>query len=325
MANEIEQPNNDGYLSPEQIKAMIGILLTKKYGNYQAALQQLKTAVVAEDNIEEVQKMMRNINSFEKTVDEHRKDMKEKPLNYGRIIDAAHKEFIEPFVKEKNEIQAKLNAVAKIVADKAAKEASEKAKKAELITRLNQFILDYSVKIASATTNAILLDIERVINLEKGRKDVYGDMLPMLVERCNDLTEKIKQQKDLVKEREAVEKAKSGANDAELEKLLEKEAEIDSKIQDNTVFVQEIASNNLIITDNSLENTIEAPKARRTTWKAEIVDAATAVKKAKDMLDIILNAEAVRQSITTLKGAGAFTGKEELIVNGIRYYLSQTF
>lgn len=319
------EENQNRFLPPEKIKAMIGLMLTKKHGNYQAAVNALKTLHVGEDNIPEVQQILRNINSFSSSVEEHRKTMKEPFLEEGKKIDAAHKEFLAPIIKEKEEIQIKLNAVAKIVADKAAKEAAENAKKEELINRLNQFVVDYSVKIASATTNAQLLDFERLINLEKGRKDVYGDLLPMLVERCNDLTEKIKQQKDLVKEREAIEQAKSKASDEELEKLLEKEAEIDSKIQDNTVYVQEIASNNLILSGNSFENTVEAPKARRTAWKAEILDAAVAVKKAKDMLDITLNAEAVRQSIATLKGAGAFTGKEELIVNGIRYYLSQTF
>lgn len=321
--------NENRFLPPEKLKAKIGIELTKQFGNYNETLQQLQNAYVGEDNIEQNQNLMRNVNAFLTMLEKSRKVDKQEALDYGRMVDEIYAFFSDPMKKIKDEIQIKLNAVAKAKADRIEKERQETLRQQQITAQINNFVIENSVKIASATTNEQLLSVERLINLEKGNKSRYDNQLSLLIERCNELTEKIKAQKELVKQREAVEKAKKEAeksgDDEKLQDLLNKEEEIDSKIQDNTIHVQEIASNSLIIADNSTESELNAPKARRTVWKAEIIDAAIAIKKAKDMVDISLNAEAVRQSIATLKGAGAFTGKEELIVNGIRYYLSQTF
>jgi hypothetical protein len=56
-----------------------------------------------------------------------------------------------------------------------------------------------------------------------------------------------------------------------------------------------------------------------------LVNVKDAVKKSIEMLEISLNATKVRDSINTLKAAGAFKGKTELLVNGIRYYEEKTF
>lgn len=323
------EENQNRFLPPEKIKANIGITLTKMYGNYQEAVLKLKNAYVGEDNIEEVQQLMRNVNSVLSTAEKMRKADKQPGLDYGREVDRVYEEFTSPIEIEKEVIQKKLNEVAKSKADKAEKLRQELMKQQQITEQINNFILDNSVKIASATTNEQLLSVERLINLEKGNKSRYDNQLPLLIERCNELTAKIKEQKELVKQKELLEiqkkEAEKSGDDKKLEELQEKEAEIDNKIQDNTVNVQENASSSLIVSDNSAIDDISSPKARRTTWKAEIQDASIAVKKAKDMLRIELEPEKVRQSINTLKAAGVFTGKDEVIVNGIRYYLSQTF
>lgn len=329
MEENKDLQGSSGQLPPEGIKLLISQMLTEKYGNYQAALIQLKTAVVSEDNIEEVQQYIRNVNSFTKSVDEHRSSMKEPYLNYGRIIDAAHKEFAAPFIEEKDKIQVKLNVAAKSKADRLEKERLQKEREQQIKTAINTFVLDSSLTIAAATTNEQLLSIERLINLEKTNKSKYGDLLPLLIERCNELNSLLKNQKDLVKQKEQLEKAKkeaeqSGDDDA-LNELEQKSAIIDNQIADKAAEVQSTASNAIIMSDADATDDVNAPKARRTAWKAEIFDEKEAVKKAKDMLDISLNAEKVRQSINTLKSAGVFIGKEEVIVNGIRYYQEKTF
>jgi hypothetical protein len=269
------------------------------------------------------------VNKFESFLESKRKADKQHALEYGRIVDATYKEFSEPIEKAKLEIQKKLNDVAKEKEAKAQKERQELLRKQEITSNINKFVLDYSVKIAAATTNEQLLSIERLINLEKGNKNRYEEQEQLLIERCNELTGKIAEQKKLVKEREAIEKekeeAKKSGDDAKVEELEFKGAELDSKIEDNTIYVQENAANSLIEVGNEELDSIESPKARRTTWKAEIQDINVAIKKSKDLLKIELEPEKVRTSIATLKGAGAFDGKEELIVNGIRYFQEKLY
>ncbi len=322
------EENENGFLPPEKIKAEIGIMLTQKHGNYVAALAALDNLYIGEDNIQQVQQTLRNINAYLKDIDEHRKEAKEPFLTQGRVIDKEHNDFAAPIISRRDLVQARVNTFAKAMADRAAKERADRERRAATTTQINNFILDNSVKIASATTNEQLFYFEKLINLEKGKKTVYGDQLPLLIERCNELTDKIKEQKELVKQKEALEKAKKEAekqkNDEKLEELMIREAALDNLIQDKTIQVQEMASNSMIVQEDVIE-AISAPKARRTTWKAEISDVNIAIKKAKEMLIIELDPEKVRNSINTLKSAGVFTGKEEVTVNGIRYYLSQTF
>ena len=108
-----------------------------------------------------------------------------------------------------------------------------------------------------------------------------------------------------------------------MDEILQKEQLIDEKIVENTILIQETASNNAILSTS--DQNLGEIKARRTSWKAEILDEKEVLKKAKDMLDISLNVEKVRQSINTLKAAGVFNGKSEVIINGIRYFQEKTF
>lgn len=317
------EENEERFLPPEKLKAKIGVMLTKAYGNYQHVLEQLRNAFVGKDNVKEVQDMMRNVNSFLTTIENARKADKEPFLEQGRLVDKAYKDFATPFEEAKGIVQQKLNIVAKELEADERKKREEKEKQQRITDLINQFILDYSVKIASATNNEQLLGYERLINLEKANKNRYADQLPLLIERCNDLNTKIKEQKDLIKEKERIEEEKNKADDEKMEELLQKEQDIAAKMEENTILVQEQAANSLILNNDQEEQ--EGVKARRTTWKAELVNVKDAVKKSIEMLDISLNTTKVRDSINTLKAAGAFKGKTELVVNGIRYYEEKTF
>lgn len=328
MADEEKDPQGQKFLPPEAIKAQFGISMTKKHGNYQKALEQLRNAYIGEDNIEESQKLLKNVNSFIKDSDDDRKELKEPCLTQGRIIDATHKEFIAPFVEARDAFQKKINVVAVEKAKKIELQRQKLLKDQQIKEAINNFILDNSVKIASADSNEQLISLERLINLEKANKSKYGDLLPLLIERCNELNSKLAEQKVLVKQKEELlkqqAKAKEAGDDDKLNELKAKEQEIESQIADNTVTVQEQAANSIIVSSNELDE-LDEVKARRTVWKAEIIDVREVMKKAPQMLDISLNTEKIREAIATLKDAGTFKGKTEIVVNGIRYFESKTF
>lgn len=325
--NKNEVPQGPEFLPPEAIKADLGIKMTKLHGNYKEALEQLLSVIVTEETIPQVQQYLKNVSGFIGSIEDNRKTMKEPSLEYGRRIDGVHKDFAAPFITGKEEIQRKLNIVAKAMADRLEKERQQKEKEASVRGLINNFVIDFSVKIASATSNEQLLGYERLINLEKGNKAKYADQLPLLRERCNELTDKIKEQKELIREKERLDaekkKAEADGDDEKINTILQKEKDLDDKIEENTILVQENAASGLL-NDESTDD-VAVLKARRTTWKAELINQKEAVKKCPEMLDISLNADKVRETMATLKSAGVFNGKKEYILNGIRYYEEKTF
>lgn len=328
MENESNDLQGQQFLPPEAIKAKFGIELTKKHGNYQKALDTMRSMYVGEDNVEEVQQFMRNANSFIKYLDDLRKDIKDPFLKQGKSVDDVHKEFANPIIAIRDEVQKKLNIAAAAKAKKIEEDRQRLLKEQSIKEVINNVILDFSVKIASADSNEQLLGYERLINLEKANKSKYLHLLPLLIERCNELNGKLAEQKKLVKQKEELKKqqeeAQKAGDDDKLNELQQKEEAIDEKIADNTVVVQEQAANAIISGTNELEE-LEEVKARRTVWRAELFDVKEAMKKAPELLEVSLNAEAVKTVLNTLKDSGTLKGKSEFVLNGIRYFEQKTF
>lgn len=310
------------------VELKIGLDLTKAEGNYQQTLQQVLEYEVTEGNFEEAQALNKKVMKWLSFVEEHRTAEKKPYLDTGRTIDAAHKKFAEPFEEAKKQLQIKINAVGKKMEEEARKAREEQQRIENLKTSINSFILESSAKIAAATTTEQLLAIERLINLEKGNKSRYQDHLPVLIERCNELTAKIKEQKDLVRELERVaeeaNKALESGEDEKAQDLLQKTADLEAKIEENTILVQETASNSVILTE-VVTPEIDMPSTRRKIWKFEAADIKETMKKRPDLVDASLNHKAVNEVLKTLKDSGVLTGKTEYILNGIRFFFDVNY
>lgn len=320
----MEENKQEGLnISPALIEMEVGLDLTKAEGNYQQALKQVLEYEVDESNFEQAQALNKKIIKWLSFVENHRKEKKEPYLEAGRVVDVGHKKFSTPFEDAKNQLQAKINVVGKRMQDAATKVKQEQDRIDGLKNAINIFILDASSKIAAATTTEQLLSIERLINLEKGNKGRYQDFLPVLIERSNELTAKIKEQKDLVKELERVaeetNRALEAGNDEKAQELMQKSELLGAKIEENTVLVQEVASKSIISTE-VLTPEIDMPNTRRKVWKFEAQDIKETMKKRPDLLDVSLNHKAVNEVLKTLKETGVLTGKGEYVLNGIRFF-----
>lgn len=320
----MEENKQEGLnLSPALIEMKVGLDLTKAEGNYQQTLKVVLEFNVQEENFEEAQALNKKIMKWLSFIEEHRKEEKNPYLEAGRLIDAGHKKFSTPFEDAKNQLQGKINVVGKRMQDAADKAKREQERIDGLKNTINTFILDASSKIAAATTTEQLLSIERLINLEKGNKGRYQDHLPLLIERSNELTAKIKEQKDLVKELERVAdeaaKALEAGNDEKAQELLQKSELLGAKIEENTILVQESASKAIISTE-ILAPEVDMPSTRRKVWKFEVQDIKETIKKRPDLLDVSLNHKAVSEVLKTLKDTGVLTGKAEYVLNGIRFF-----
>lgn len=320
----MEENKQEGLnLSPVVIEMKVGVDLTKAEGNYQQVLKQVLEYEVSEENFEEAQALIKKIMKWLSFVENHRKDEKEPYLEAGRVVDTAHKKFATPFEEAKTSLQAKVNIVGRRMEDAAIRARAEQQRIEGLKNAINAFILDSSSKIAAATTTEQLLSIERLINLEKGNKGRYQDHLPLLIERSNELTTKIKEQKELVKELERVAQetkvALETGNDEKAQELLGKSELLEAKIEENTVLVQESASKSIISTE-IIAPEIDMPNTRRKAWKFEVQDIKETMKKRPDLLDVSLNNKAVSEVLKTLKDSGVLAGKQEYILNGIRFF-----
>lgn len=310
-------------LIPAVVESKLGLDLTKSEGNYHQVLKEVLEYDVTEENFEQAQSLNKKVMKFLAFGEDHRTEEKKPYLEAGRVIDAVHKKFLTPFEEAKNQLQAKINIVGKRMQDAANKAQQEQQRIEALKTTINAFILESSTKIAAATNNEQLISIERLINLEKANKVRYQDHLPLLIERSNELTAKIKEQKDLIKELERVEEEKNKAlaagNDEKAQDLLEKSALLEAKIEENTILVQETASKSVILTE-IVAPEIDMPNTRRKVWKFEVVDIKETAKKRPDLVDMSLNNKAVSEVLKTLKETGVLNGKTEFILNGIRFF-----
>lgn len=315
-------------LSPAIVKGKLSLDMTKAHGNYLQTIGGILEMEVTDDNFEQAQGLVKKMITFLAYVDEHRKDEKNPYLEAGRTVDAAHKEFATPIEDAKNQLQEKVNVIGRRKEEEAQKALKEQQRITGLQTTINDFILDASTKIAAATTNEQLIQIERLINLEKANKSRYQDHLPLLIERCNDLNSKLKEQKELIKEREQVEiqtkKALDDGNDEKAQELLEKSQLLDLKMQENTILVQETASKGVIATE-IVAPEIDMPSTRRKAWKFEIIDIKEVMKKAPQLLDCELNFKQTSEVLKTLKETGVLTGKKEFTLNGVRYFEEKNF
>jgi hypothetical protein len=310
-------------VSPALVELKVSTAILKAHGNYHLLVKEVLQWDVTDDNFEKSQELIKKVNNVLGFVEDHRTAEKKPYLDIGRTIDATHKSFAKPLEEAKQQLQEKLNIVGKRKEEEATKALKEQQRIEGLQTQINNFILSSSAQIAAATTTEQLLSIERLINLEKGNKSRYQDHLPLLIERSNELTTKIKEQKELVKELERVENAKKIAliagDDEKAQDLMEKSAVLEAKIEENTILVQETASKSVILTE-IVAPEIDMPSTRRKAWKFEVVDMKEVMKKRPELVDATLNHKATNEVLKTLKETGVLTGKSEYILNGIRFF-----
>lgn len=317
------QPMPDTNLVPARVEMKLSIDLMKEHGNYQQLIQEVLQYEVTEENFENAQELNKKMLKFLSYVEDHRKDEKNPYLEAGRTIDAAHKKISVPLEAAKGTLQVKINTVGAQMAAAAKRAKEEKDRIDGLKNAINVFIQEKSIEIAAATTNEQLLSIERLINLEKGNKSRYQDHLPLLIERCNELTSMIKEQKLLVQKLEQLEREKELAyeagNDEKVQELQQKTEILEAKKEENAIIVQETASKSVILTE-IVAPEVDMPNTRRKAWKFEIVDIKETAKKRPDLVDMSLNNKAVSEVLKTLKDTGVLNGKTEYILNGIRFY-----
>jgi len=302
---------------PEVIEGKFNITLTQS--NFQKLADEASHLIYNEDNVEKIAEFLKKTRAVKKAIGETHKVGKSEALKVCQDWDSAKRVF-----------EAVVDGI-----DAAPQREYIKLREKERVEQIKQGIesnaLLFAKKISECVTLEQLTGLERMINLEKTRKDKYGEYLPDAISRFSELNSILAQQKVTVKELEDLEqqrlKAIQEKNDEELLKIEEKKEEATARVEEAKVVVQETAINQSINSSipEVAQEVLPQIKARRTTWKYELVDAKVVMAKAPTLLVFELNDDRVKEVLKTLKDTDQLSGKTELVLNGIRYYEEKTY
>jgi predicted nucleic acid-binding Zn-ribbon protein len=208
---------------------------------------------------------------------------------------------------------------------------NEKKRVADIKAAISSFTLDYSTKIAQATTFEELNTLHMRMGAEKSRKNVYQEFMPDLQEAIVGLEISLKTQKQNIKDLQELEGQKAAAlqsgDDEALMGLIEKEEEITSKITETGTTVQEAAissvSNNEVVEVDSILPT--APKPRRTVLDWEVTDIQLLYKKRPDLAEILPLNEEIDNLAKEIRKAGGKNFKLDTSIPGLKIYMKEIF
>jgi len=216
-------------------------------------------------------------------------------------------------------VDAKKQAAAK-------KAAADKAIK----IGIEQTVTAFTQKIVTAANPKELSDVERRINLEKSssREKKYGEFHTQAKVLYDEkLMPLIKSQKKRFTKLSLLhgqlEEAESDREMEEIDQLKEKIDVTSEEVKQIQAVAQDMLLNQDFFPVIEAEEVLPEIRVKRTDISFELADVAVALKKAPELLIIKLNNKAIRKVAAQLKKDRAFEGKDELIVDGIKYIVTR--
>lgn len=314
---------------PAVISGKFNISLTQS--NFQKLADKAATLIFNEDNLEEIKTFLAETRKVEKAIEETHKEGKAEALKIGRDWDAGKNTFLQMVADIKATAQTEYEKICTGIANRQRQQQLEKKRIYRVSADIESNAVMFAKQIADCTTLEELTGVERKINLEKTRKDKYDEFLPNAIMRFSELNTILASQKVIVKELEenALQQAKAiqEQNDAELLGLKEQQETQQARIEENKVVVQETAISQSLNQAAPVYATEVLPevKARRTTWKYEVINEKEVIKKNPELIIFTLDVEKVKALLKTLKDTEQLDGKTEMIVNGIRFFEVKSF
>jgi hypothetical protein len=318
------------------MEAKTGLELTKaKYSvalaNYQTVLQAIENISFTKDTLNQDYAPLKTARELLKKIEELRKQRKQPYIDAGKLEDDAAKSLSNPIQEILDRKVAEYTKLANEIKAEAEQVAKEEQRKFSIKMLMESFILLYSQKVAECTTNDQLISIEKLINLETGRKDKYHEFLDQFKVSCEPIRALLKQQKEQVKALATLDKeatiAAENDDDAKAIELLEAKDELTAQIDLNKTLIQEQAIATVGFNSNGDFQLVlpEAPKARRTSWEVELIDSAKALKEVPQLLALELNTMEAKNYFKGKRLTGEIPKTGEITLHGIRYFEKITY
>lgn len=307
------------------VKAAFDLELAKR--NYQQLLQNLSFITITRDNInEDLTKDGREV--LKLIVDEKDRQSAE-PLQWHRDIMHQFKSVHDPIKAELDRIANERKAVALQMQEEENRQKAEQLRISTAQAAIVTFCNGVALKISQAKTDSDIVMIEKMIGLEKTKKNVYQEFLPDLITQLDGLRPQIKEQKESIRELQKI---------AEQEKLALETGDIQTAtdLKDKKEYYeQEIAERGIRIHEKAFEqaSTIEilvpemvevAPKGR-SNWKWRVDDMKMLQKKMPHLVKVVPNEEAIELQLSTMKKDGSLSNQGSVMWNGITFYNDKTF
>lgn len=313
---------------PAAIQGKFNIALTQS--KFQQLANKADSLVYNEDNLEEIADFLKSLRSVKKAIEETHKEGKAEALKIGRDWDMAKNTFTNQVIAIEEKPQAEYSRICIEVDQRKRDAAIEKQRVVNIKQGIETNALKFATDIANCTTSDRLAYFERLINLEKGRKDKYAEFINDAVIRFNELNALLAAQKIEVKKLEEIrlqELEAAKAKDEEKMLLLQQQREAsENRIEEAKIVVQETVINQATKVEISIADEIfPIVKSRRTTWKFEMINEKEVIKKSPELLIVSLNDEKVKIILQNLKDTHVLDDKTEYILNGIRYWEQKTF
>lgn len=339
---KIEESNPKSDVAKEEPKNILPGLMTAKLMelkiNNEIAQRKLSIAnletralqiVKNEDNLKIMDALLKDIDDMEDIASETCKTFikpHEDAVKNGR---EGKKLVSEQLDRIRGMIEPDYDRLLEGVADKernaAIKAAQDKAIKKGIEDTAGAFVK----RIVSAETREELSSVQRLINLEKSpsRAKKYGDLQPQAVNQYDEIlmpiihSQKVKLGKLEMLHGE-LEEAQSDGEEDDVVKLKETIGEVSAEILQNQAAAGDILSQEFFPVVEA-EEVLPEFRTKRTDISYELADAAVALKKVPQLLTITLDKKEVKKVGKKLKELGAFDGKKELIVDGIKYIITR--
>jgi len=313
------------------VTGQINVALTQQSLTVQKLQDEADSLVFNEDNVEEISNFLAKLKKVDKVVDDTHKKVKGPILEQSRACDAAKNSVLSTTEAIRKPVQEKYYKICAEIDTKKQAVDKEKLRVNTIQSGIESNVVNFSTQIAACETNGNLLDVERRINLEKspsgGKK--YEEFHQQAIDRFDEvLLPILKEQKKQVKIKEELEKkmkdAESSNDVVKIDELKQKQEEIDNKILQSQVNVQQQAMLQTTMVSTFVEEVMpEIKTVKRISF--EIADVKVAVSKSITLLNIETNYKECQKIAMTLKDAGTFDDKDEIVVNGIKFFIDKTY
>lgn len=311
---------------PAQITGKFNIALTQS--KFQALADKAAVLVYNEDNLTEIKQFLDDMRKVDKSIEETHKEGKAEALKIGRDWDAGKNSFLLMTAAIKSKPQSEYERLCNDIEKRKRDAAIEKQRIENIKSGIETNAIQFAKNIAGCTTSEQLTSVERLINLEKGRKEKYMEFLDEAVQKFSELNSLLKTQKETVRELEEnvrqQEAAKKANDDEALLRLQEEQELTQQKVEEAKITVQETAINQA--TKPTVEVAIEVlpeVKARRTAWDWEVTDLKEMAKKMPDWTEIKPIDSKINEFLKAKRAEGI--NVEEFTVAGVRFFLKKTF
>jgi len=317
--------NEEAALTPEIVQLKITSEIVKEKLTI-ADLEKRALAIEKnEDSLKTMAALFADLDKVEEIAEAVHAREKRPHLDAGKACDQGKKLVLTETDRIRSMLRPDYDRMLAAIDQRKRQQEAEKRQQEDVLRAVEGNIVDFANMIVAATTLQELRAVESLINLQKtpSMAKNHGEFHEMAIERYNTvLIPVIKEQKKNV---ERLEELKNRLQQAEDNNDIEKMELIDAQINELS---NEMLQNHAEVQDAVLKQAkIQVQEAEevlpdfkvRTDFTFEIADLEAALKKSRELLTIEVNNKAARKMLEKLKEENAFEGKDELIVNGIKY------